>query len=218
MSVEEHIRGYELLPRRLLHVSLPGGLEIRLADPSEYEATADMLCRAFVTSSFVSDLYRHRLLSIPQRSSEEDIWVISDEQGHLYGGYTTIDPIHVADECFAFNTLGVSREVWGRHLGQALVSHAISLATEYGYRRILIHSGPNMVYAHRLYYHCGFKRRPEFETLVVDGGQHLRVFTYDIPNPDNREDRARIENVRSRIQRLRSYNGSQLQTNDQLRS
>ncbi|MBQ1513715.1 GNAT family N-acetyltransferase [Bifidobacterium merycicum] len=82
-------------------------------------------------------------------------------------------------DTFGFNTLGVLPSARGKGVGGAFVHHALDLARSHGLRRVLIHSGPGMLDAHRLYQHCGFVRHRELETLVVDGGQRLLFFIYD---------------------------------------
>lgn len=168
------------LPADLLVKDLGDGLTLRLADPSEYVAVGETLYEAFKTNGPMSEFYKHRLLDIPDRAKAEDIWVIVDGDGTLYGACTTVKPAFNREPTFEFNTMGVLPIGRGHGLGRAFVEHSIAVGKAYGYRKVLIHSGPNMPYAHRLYQRCGFVRHRELETLVVDGGQRLLVFTYDI--------------------------------------
>ena len=168
------------LPADLLVKDLGSGLTLRLADPSEYVAVGETLYEAFKTNGPMSEFYKHRLLDIPDRAKAEDIWVIVDGDGTLYGACTTVKPAFNREPTFEFNTMGVLPIGRGHGLGRAFVEHSIAVGKAYGYRKVLIHSGPNMPYAHRLYQRCGFVRHRELETLFVDGGQRLLVFTYDI--------------------------------------
>lgn len=168
------------LPESLLRCDLGDGLTLRLAEPDEYIAVGRMLYEAFTTNGPMSELYRHRLLDIPERAASEDVWVIVGAGGELYGACTTVKPAVNTEPTFEFNTMGVLPKGRGRNLGKAFVEHSIAVGKAYGYRQVLIHSGPNMPYAHRLYERCGFIRHPELETWIVDGGQRPLVFVYDI--------------------------------------
>lgn len=172
--------GVRDLPPELLVVDAGKGATLRLAEPDEYDRVGGILVRAFETNGPMSQLYRRRLTSIAQRSESEDIWVISSEDGDLYGACTTVKPERWDRPYFEFNTMGVAPEGRSRGFGRLFVSHSIGLARAFGFGRVLIHSGPNMVPAHWLYEKCGFERHPELETLVVDGGQRLLVYTYDL--------------------------------------
>lgn len=168
------------LPAGLKDWDLGSGLHLRLAHPDEYDAVGRTLVEAFSTNGPMTKEYHHRLTDISGRSAKEDVWVISDASGELYGACTTVKPALNNEPTFEFNTMGVLPKGRGHGLGKAFVEHNIAVAKAYGYRRLLIHSGPNMPYAHRLYQRCGFVRHPEMETLIVDGGQRLLFFIYDI--------------------------------------
>lgn len=168
------------LPLNLKDWDLGSGLHLRLAHPDEYSAVGNTLVEAFSTNGPMTEEYHHRLTDIAGRSAKEDVWVISDASGKLYGACTTVKPALNTEPTFGFNTMGVLPIGRGHGLGKAFVEHNIALAKAYGYDRLLIHSGPNMPYAHRLYQRCGFVRHPEMETLIVDGGQRLLFFIYDI--------------------------------------
>ena len=79
-----------------------------------------------------------------------------------------------------FGRLGTVPAARGRGVARALVAHAESVARDLGATRMAIHSGPQMHAAHRLYERLGYERHRERETLVVDSGQRLLVYTREL--------------------------------------
>lgn len=167
-------------PPDLLLRDLGHGLTLRMARPEEYKDIGLTLLGAFDTNGPMTDQYRHRLLSIDERAHDADIWVIAGDDGQIYGAYTTPHPQTVVDRTFGFNTMGVHPRGRGLGLGKAFVEHSIGLAQYLGLEKLLIYSGPNMPFAHELYRRCGFVRHKELETRVVDGGQRLLAFVYEL--------------------------------------
>ncbi|NMM92881.1 amidohydrolase [Bifidobacterium oedipodis] len=172
------------LPKSLTHRDIGHGAVIRIAREDEYPVVAKVLVEAFEANDHISDLYRNRLQSIAQRSEREHVWVAEDADSRIIGAYLTPKPDATEEpDTFGFNTLGVLPTAQGRGVGRSFVRHALDLGRFFGFPRLLIHSGPNMKTAHRLYYRCGFVRHRELETLVVDGGQRLLVFVADTDDP-----------------------------------
>lgn len=167
---------------------------IREARPEEYPQVAELLVRAYTSSYENSEEYLDDLYHIDAWTPEHQIWVALD-QCRLVGAMLTPAPgvvpspmvgedgvVYQAPEGeLEFNKLAVDPSRRGRGVAKALVAKSVELARERGIGRIGIHSGPQMTDAHALYEHLGFVRRPERETLIVDGGLRLRVYTYDIP-------------------------------------
>lgn len=170
------------LPNALEHYMLNDGeIMIRPASESEYNLVGQTLVKAFTYKDSISESYYRRLTSIAERSENEDVWVAQNIEGTVLGAYLTPKPNKVEDEgYFGFNTLGVLPAKRGKGLGHAFVRHALALGRFYGFNALLIHSGPNMVDAHRLYQQCGFVRHRELENIVVDGNQRLLVFIANI--------------------------------------
>lgn len=169
-------------------------LVIRQARPDEYEQVAALLVRAYTTSYENTPSYLDSLRHVADVVPRQQIWVAMDDD-RLVGAMLTPAPgaqprpatgedgvvYQPAPDELEFNKLAVDPRVRGRGVAKALVAKSIELARERGLSRIGIHSGPRMHDAHALYEHLGFTRLPDRETLVVDGGQRLRFYSYDIP-------------------------------------
>lgn len=175
----------------LADVDLGDGVHLRLAHEDEYRRLGDALVSAFSSSMTVTDGYEKRLRDITGHSRDSHIWVLVDSSGDVHGGYITPKPDMLDSAHFEFHILGVAPSARGHGYGRQMVFHAFRLAAYYGYEGVEIHSEPKMTFAHRLYYSCGFKRRPDWETKVVDGGERLLFFYYAIkPHaPTDRKDR-----------------------------
>lgn len=161
-------------------LSLPDGLELRLAQPEEYEAVGEALIDAFTHGCWITDAYRERLRSISTWAKTSHVWVVASGPGAIHATVTTPRPEMWHEEAFTFNVLGVARSGRGHGLGSILVRHCLGLAHDYGYSRIELHSSPHMTHAHQLYYSFGFHRRIDQETMVIDSGQRLFAFSRDV--------------------------------------
>ena len=168
------------LPQNLENRDIGSGISIRRAQSAQYDEVGNVLFDAFSASGKVSPEYERRVRAIDERSASEEVWVASTRSGQIVGASLTPKPGHIEDGFFAFNTIGVLPQARGRGVGRSFVQHATDLAAYYGFDALLIHSGPDMKPAHRLYYHFGFRRRIDWETVVVDDGQRLLVLTYRI--------------------------------------
>ncbi|SER95148.1 putative glutathione S-transferase [Propionibacterium cyclohexanicum] len=169
-------------------------LVVREAQAGEYDEVADLLVRAYTSSYENSEEYLDSLRHVGEVVPRQQIWVALDD-GRLVGAVLTpapgLAPEPWTDENgtvyrpptdeLEFNKLAVEPAARGRGVAKALVDKAVQIARERGISRIGIHSGPQMTTAHAMYEHLGFRRHRERETVVVDGGQRLRFYIYDIP-------------------------------------
>lgn len=202
---------------------------IRESRPDEYDDVARLLLRAYTSSYANTAEYLDSLRHVAEVVPRQQIWVALDA-GRLVGAVLIpapgVEPAPItgedgvlhpapADE-LEFNKLAVDPDARHGGVAKALVAKAVDIARERGIARIGIHSGPQMTAAHELYERLGFRRRPERETLVVDGGQRLRVYTYDIPggevpdlpNPADVNTRPRGEVGESIFRREQTDDGS----------
>ncbi len=177
-----------------------GAVTVRAARPDEHAGVADTLEAAFTATFAITDWYRDNLRRIDEHAAGYDVWIArlddptvrAEDPAPIAGAVLTPHEDTLPDAPpapdgvpeFSFRLLGVGPWARGHGVGRALVDHAIGLAREHGLSRIGIRSGPQMVEAHRMYERLGFVRHPDRETFVVDGGQRLRIYTYDLARPD----------------------------------
>lgn len=166
------------IPQSLLQWDLGDGFTLRLAEPGEYEAVGDALFAAFHDGCWVTDFYGKGLKRIAQRAETAHVWGIFDAAGTVQAAVLTPKPEDHHEANYTFNILGVAPWGRGHGFGRTLVRHSLDIARAYGYRTVELHSSPQMTAAHRLYYACGFHRRPDWETIIVDRGQRLLTFTH----------------------------------------
>jgi ribosomal protein S18 acetylase RimI-like enzyme len=159
---------------------------IRLAEPGEYEAIAELSDTAHSYDYDISDHYRENLRDVAARAAEHEVWVAVDRHsGELLGTVVTPRPGgHLSelarDGELDFRLLAVAPSARRRGIGRLLVEHVIALAAERGASRVVMNSGPDMTGAHRLYHSMGFRRLTERETRTVPGHtQPLLAFGYD---------------------------------------
>lgn len=158
-----------------------GRLVLRHAPPEEYGEVGDVLEAAFTTGCWSTPEYIAGLHAIDARARTSNVWVVADDEGVL-AAVLTPQPRYL-DGPFTFNILGMGPRGRGLGLGRLLTDHAVNLARALGIDSIEIHSGPQMTAAHKVYVDYGFVRRIEQETVVVDGHQRLRSFTFRVPDP-----------------------------------
>lgn len=166
------------LPEPLLVEDLGNGFLLRLAREDEYAAVGQALTAAFTDGCWVTPEYESGLRQIAERATTADVWVIVDEAEMIQAAVLTPKPEYHHEDRYTFNILGVAPWGRGHGFGKKLVNHALAVSREYGYRIVELHSSPQMTHAHRLYYSCGFHRRPDWETIIVDHGQRLLTFTH----------------------------------------
>ncbi|AFV88097.1 Acetyltransferase [Acidipropionibacterium acidipropionici ATCC 4875] len=166
---------------RDLGASRLGRLVLRHALPEEYGEVGDVLEAAFTTGCWSTPEYIVGLHAIDARARTSNVWVVADDEGVL-AAVLTPQPRYL-DGPFTFNILGVGPRGRGLGLGRLLTDHAVNLARALGIDSIEIHSGPQMTAAHKVYVDYGFVRRIEQETVLVDGHQRLRSFTFRVPDP-----------------------------------
>lgn len=165
------------LPDALLVEDLGDGFTLRIAREDEYGAVGDALTAAFTDGCWVTPEYEAGLRRIAERAETSDVWVVVGADGVVQAAVLTPKPEHHHEERYTFNILGVAPWGRGHGFGRKLVEHALAVGRTYGYRTFELHSSPQMTHAHRLYYSCGFHRRPDWETIIVDRGQRLLTFT-----------------------------------------
>ncbi|SDB93155.1 Acetyltransferase (GNAT) family protein [Sanguibacter gelidistatuariae] len=182
---------------------------IRLVEPAEHAAVADLLLDAYGSDYILSEDYRASLVEVAERAAEHEVWVAVDgavvdgtaapkpgpgvgqrgarevTPGALLGTVVTPRPGRLISELAQpgevdFRLLGVAPAARGRGVGEQLTRFVLDLARARGAERVVMNSGPQMTTAHRLYHRLGFERLPARETRVLDDGTRLFAFGYDL--------------------------------------
>jgi predicted N-acetyltransferase YhbS len=177
-------------------------VEVRVADPSEYERVGALTVSAYRTLA-VDHLwggYEHDIADTAARAGTAEVFVAALD-GAIVGAVT-----YVADSSSRwsewtepgeaqFRLLAVEPSVRNRGVGEALVRACVERARAAS-QPIVIHSTPWMKSAHRLYERLGFVRRPDRDvpygewrkdiddTEVLPDeweGQTFLAYTYAVP-------------------------------------
>ncbi|PLS31694.1 GNAT family N-acetyltransferase [Bifidobacterium margollesii] len=167
---------------------------VRLAQPTEYRDLGELVVRSFSSVMEVSAEYAADMRDIAGHALTADVWVaVSDGSrgnrplGVVLTPKTAEVPLdeHGGDWPGerGFRLLAVAPEARGLGVGHALIDHAVRRIGALGFRRVGIGTGLRMRAARRLYESYGFVRRPERETVIVDGGYRAVQYAYDIPAP-----------------------------------
>ncbi len=104
-----------------------------------------------------------------------------DRSGAVLGGVTYVsgpdDPYseELRDDEAGIRMLAVAPAARRRGVGGALTMECVRLAREAGKRRVVLHTGPWMPNAMRLYESLGFVRAPEIDFTPVPG---IDLFAY----------------------------------------
>lgn len=167
-----------VIPPTLLRNSITEEFTLRLATPDEYDTIGDALFAAFHDGCWVTEHYGAGLKQVSQMAASAHVWGIFDSSNVVQAAVLTPKPDDYHETNYTFNKLGVAPWGRGHGFGRILVNHSLALARAYGYRTVELHSSPQMTAAHRLYYSCGFHRRSDWETIIVDQGQRLLTFTH----------------------------------------
>ncbi|MPZ62744.1 MAG: GNAT family N-acetyltransferase [Propionibacteriales bacterium] len=164
-------------------------LQIRLAEPSEYDEVGDLTVTGYLAddllppdSPYVSDLRAAK-----RRAEEAELWVAVDGGGIL-GTVTFCPPDSsyrelASDGDGEFRMLTVHPDARGRGIGAALVRRCLDRAREFGQSRVVISSAEQMRTAHRIYDRFGFERLPELDWKPAPDVQ-LLAFALELEPPE----------------------------------
>lgn len=150
-------------------------MEIRLAEPSDYAAVADLTVAVYVGDGFISPDadYVHRLRDTASRAVDSEVWV-AVEGGVLLGSVTNC-PVGSGHREIAgdgegeFRMLAVAEAARGRGVGEALVRHCIARSQATGDHGMALSTMDRMSGAHRVYGRLGFVRAPDKDWSPVEG-------------------------------------------------
>ncbi len=158
------------------HRRSPSAVEIREADPSDYEELGRLTVNAYagVAGFEPGDGYLAELGDIAGRAAAALVLVALDADGGLLGGVTYVPgpgpyfewdhhegPGPPARSSAGIRMLAVAPEARGAGVGTALVRACLARARTEGRDRIWLHTTPEMTVAHRIYEREGFVRQPD---------------------------------------------------------
>jgi ribosomal protein S18 acetylase RimI-like enzyme len=161
---------------------------IRPIRPDEYEALGELTVAAYRTVSLdvpAEEAYSLQLRDVERRATTSCVLVAVTPAGELLGGITYVsgpdDPYseELREGEAGIRMLAVAPANRGRGIGRALTQACLDRATSEGRRRMVLHTGPWMPAAIRLYDRMGFVRRPELDFSPVPG-VHLVAYAYEL--------------------------------------
>lgn len=159
-------------------------LEIRPAEPSEWEAAGELTVAAYEPFTLgASDPYVAKLRDAARRAREAELLVAVDGDD-LLGCVTSCPPGSPWRELAGpdqgeFRMLAVHPSARGRGVGDALASACEDRARAAGARSMVLSSLPDMSAAHRLYARLGYRRASDLDWSPVPG-THLIAFTKEL--------------------------------------
>ncbi|MFD5601068.1 GNAT family N-acetyltransferase [Leucobacter sp. NPDC058333] len=164
-------------------------IEIRRVLPAEYPSVGALVRAAYEGDYPLEDDYLAEIEDVAGRDTVSEVLVAVDrESGELLGTITVPHPgtrliDDTADDEFDVRLLGVSRAARGRGVGAAIMQHSADIARSRGLGRVVLHTGEQMVAAHRLYERLGFERIPEREFTIERTIGPLRIRSYGLRLP-----------------------------------
>ena len=173
----------------------PDGVVVRLITQDEHDEVARLTVAAYGGDYQLSAEYLASLADVPARARDHDVWV-AVRDGAVLGTVGTPRPgqsLELArDGELDFRMLAVAPAARRSGIGRTLVEHVLRLAADRGCRRVVLHTGLEMVPAHRLYEQMGFRRLPD-RTRELPDGRPLLAFGLDLPAPEHRPHRTTLE-------------------------
>ena len=161
-------------------------LQIRRAQPREYDVVGDLTLRAYVAdglSSVESD-YVDLLQDAASRAEKAELWVAVDEDDVVLGSVTLSPPGSPYREISRdgegeFRMLAVDPQARGRGIGEALVRWCIERSRDLGDERMVLCTQRENATAIRLYGRLGFVRLAERDWSPAPGVD-LVAYTLDL--------------------------------------
>jgi len=163
-------------------------LEVRIADPSEYDEVGQLTRGAFDAGAYgpTQDAERLRQLTDAAGRARDGDLIVAVADGSLVGTVSLLRPgtpysrQALADER-ELRLLATASGARGQGIGAALIADALVRARRDGAAGVVLDTGPRNVVSQRLYHRLGFERVVERETTVVGRGiGRLAVFRYDL--------------------------------------
>jgi ribosomal protein S18 acetylase RimI-like enzyme len=163
-------------------------LEIRRVRGDEYALVGKLVRTAYETAYLLEPEYLDEIEDVAGRDAMSEV-LVAVESDQILGSVTIPNPGKLllttsAPDEMDVRMLGVSAEARGKGVGQALMQHCIDVARDRGARRLVLHTGDQMVNAHRLYERLGFYRLRERDFTIDTIGGKRRIMTYSFDLAD----------------------------------
>jgi ribosomal protein S18 acetylase RimI-like enzyme len=155
---------------------------VRLVQPDDLEAVADLTARVYRDEGFSSPDYEPHLRDVASRAQTATV-LVAEVDGALAGAVTVATRGGEWAEQSApgeavLRMLVVDPAVRGAGTGEALVRSCLEAARTDGCSLLRLSSQEGMASAHRLYERLGFVRTPAFDWSPEPG---LQLRTYALP-------------------------------------
>ena len=153
-------------------------LKLRPVKPSEHDVAGGLVVEAYRSLGDEGDeFYERELRDVSGRIRTADV-IVAEIDGRVVGcvtlsiGKTALSEV---DDLGAatIRMLGVSSDVRGRGIGEALVRHCIEQARISGSKRVRLDTRTSMQSAQRLYERLGFRREPDDDWSPAPGNELL---------------------------------------------
>lgn len=161
-------------------------LQIRRVRPDEYSSVGRIVRAAYESAYALDAGYLAEIEDIAGRDAGAEV-LVAEEGGRILGSVTIPRPgerqlSDSAPDEMDVRLLGVAPEAKGAGIGAILMMHCATVARERGMRRLVLHTGEQMVAAQRLYERLGFVRIPEraFTIQVADGPRKIYAYGLDL--------------------------------------
>ena len=148
--------------------------QIRAVKLEEHDAAGELVVKAYRSLGDVGDeFYESQLRDIARRVETGDV-LVAELDGRVVGcvtvsfGSTALSEVDDPNAA-TIRMLGVSMNVRGRGIGEALVRHCIEQARDRGCERVRLDTRTSMKGAQRLYERLGFRRDPEHDWSPAEG-------------------------------------------------
>ena len=160
---------------------------VRPAGPSEYETLGALTVAAYqgIAAMPQSDDYDNQLRDVAGRAAVSCVLAAVALGGEILGGVTYVsgpeDPYseQLHDDEAGIRMLAVAAAARRQGIGRALTLECLRRARVAGKRRVVLHTGPWMPNAIRMYESIGFVREPSMDFTPVPG-IHLLAFAFDL--------------------------------------
>lgn len=163
-------------------------IEIRRVRAEEYALVGKLVRAAYEDEYLLEPEYLDVIEDVASRDAVSEV-LAATHSGQIIGSVTIPNPgerlltTSEPDE-MDLRMLGVSEDARGRGIGEALMRHCAEVARDRGARRLVLHTGDQMVKAHRLYERLGFTPITEREFTIDTISGRRRIISYGLDLAD----------------------------------